>query len=308
VFERDGTERADLEPVDEVLPEHYDDEVGSWTCHRDTHLDDLAIVYRGAGANDPEGFPVRGPKDLYYVMLVTSEPFPLREDPLAAEFVDKQGCRCVVVARLVPPIGIEELRRDPVIRDWGALKAGFVQAAMAMPNEVWDRLVDLDGASHDPGPGAPHRPTGRRKGRQIHHDPGHRREIEYRLESWLEQNPDSLRPFGYEVAIEGRQIYCPGHEGVMDLLCRRTGGTNNSYVVVEIKADALRRDAVAQILGYIGWLRDQPNVDEVIGIVIGIDAHIQVPWVLKATELVEHLDWSQFDLPAELRDELGLMD
>ena len=214
-----------------------------------------------------------------------------------------------------------EQRRDAVLerlrgtKGSGGLSAELVRQAAAAtdvsPRTVYRWLAQGERrprGHHDPGPGAPHRPTGRRKGRQVHHDPGHRREIEYRLESWLEQNPDSLRPFGYEVAIEGRQIYCPGHEGVMDLLCRRTGGTNNSYVVVELKADALRRDAVAQILGYIGWLRDQPNVDEVIGIVIGIDAHIQVPWVLKATELVEHLDWSQFDLPAELRDELGLMD
>ena len=133
VFEDDGSERDWLEPVDDVLPEDYEDESGWWTCHPETRIDDLAVVYRNAGRNDPEPFPIVGPRDLCYIVLVTSEPFPLKDDPLARELAKFHGCRYVVVSRFEPPVPIEDLRNDPVLAEWPALRAGFVRAAMPCP-------------------------------------------------------------------------------------------------------------------------------------------------------------------------------
>lgn len=307
VFEEDGTERDMLAPVDEVLPEHYEDEVGWWTCHPDTHIEDLAVIYRNAGRGDPEAFPVRGPRDLCYVVLVTSNAFPLKDEPLADRFSGHYGCRFVVVARFEPPIGIEELRRDPILRQWGALKAGFVRAAMSMPDEVWDRLIELVASPGEPRSGAVPAPRGRRKGRQVRPDPINKRRLEYRLEDWLEAHPESLRAFGYQLAVEARQVLCtPDHEGTIDLLCRRLD-RKDSYVVIELKAAEVRRDAIAQALGYVGWLRTHIAGSDVSAIVIGIGEHIQVPWVIEAVDGIARLDWSDFDLPGDLRDELGVI-
>ena len=93
----------------------------------------------------------------------------------------------------------------------------------------------------------------------------------------------------------------------MDLLCRRLD-RRDSWVVVELKADELKRDAIAQVLGYMAWLRDRAGTDDVSGIVIGLDAHVQVRWVLDAVDDVATLHWADFGLPDELGDELGLVE
>ena len=56
---------------------------------RETRRGDLAVIYRSSGDRD-RGYPVRGPKDLAYVFLVTSRrAFPLRDEPAARLLLDK---------------------------------------------------------------------------------------------------------------------------------------------------------------------------------------------------------------------------
>lgn len=301
MFDEDGSERAVLEPVDEVLPTDYTDETGWWTCHRDTKMHDLAVMYRNAGKKDPEPYPVEGPKDLCYVCLAVSCALPLAEDPLAGEFSEHYGCRFVVVARFEPSIGIGELRADAITRDWGALKAGFVQAAMPMPDEVWHRLVEM---------GTTERPAavlGRRRKPRL--PEGERRRLEQRLEDWLESNPHELRRVvGFDVVVHQRQMLCtPDHDGTIDLLCRRADQSRR-HLVVELKVEEVKRDAVAQVLGYVGWLRAQPDVDNATALIIGLEPHVQVPWVLETLPegLVQTAHWDKLDLPDDLASELGL--
>jgi len=298
MFEEDGTERDHFEPVVEVLPEDYEDEAGWWTCHPETRVNDLAVVYRNAGKGDPEPFPVEGPRDLSIVALITSEPFPLRDDPLAGELAKFYGCRYVVVGRFEPPVGIEALRRDPVLNTWPALRAGFVRAAMPMPNDVWQRLIGLPTRRPDT--------TRHPRRRRVRRNPAVTRRLEARLEDWLTANFDA-RALPHPLTLVGRQVYCPGHEGTADLLCRRRDRAN-AWVVIELKADDVRRDAIAQTLGYVAWFRDHLGTDDVTGIIIGLDEHVQVPWVLQAVEGLDVLHWVDFDLPPELRKELGIMD
>lgn len=299
VFEEDGSEREDLEPVDEVLPEDYSDESAWWTCDPKTEMHNIAVIYRNAGTNDPD-FPVGGPKDLCYVCLVLSNPFPLADNPLAGEFAEHYGCRYIVLARFQPPIGIGELRTDPVTRDWGALRAGFVKAAMPMPDQIWHRLVEMAEA---------HRPPRRGSGRRRRRLPeGERHRLEQRLEDWLEVHPEELAKVALNVAVERRQVLCsPGHDGTIDLLCRHTDQPG-SYLVVELKSEEIKRDAIAQVLGYVAWLRSRTGIGDVTALVIGLDPHIQVPWVLKTLPqgLVELAHWGQFNVPVDLARELGL--
>lgn len=92
----------------------------------------------------------------------------------------------------------------------------------------------------------------------------------------------------------------------IELLCRRLD-KDGSYLVIELKADEMRRDAIAQVLGYVGWLREHHRVEDVTGLVIGLGAHTQVPWVLKTVpDLVRKADWRDFPLPPELPEALGL--
>jgi hypothetical protein len=54
--------------------------------------------------------------------------------------------------------------------------------------------------------------------------------------------------------------------GRIDLLCK---DLHDNWVVIELKADWARDDAVGQILGYMSWVRENlPNGDSVRGIII----------------------------------------
>ena len=246
VLEVDGSERLDLEPVDEVVEDDLEDETGWWTCDSRTEVGDLAVIYRSSGNQDPD-YAVRGPKDLAYVTLVTSDAFPLDGNPVAIEegFAKKHGCRHVVVAKIEPPIALTELRGDPVLREWPAFRAGFVKAAMSMPDEVWRRFVELAAGDERP-PSTPTRP--RRQRRQL--KPAlERRRIELQLETWLAQHLEVLLPHGFDLEFVRRQGYLCGHEGTLDLLCRRADQAD-AHVVLELKVGEVRRDAVGQLLGY----------------------------------------------------------
>jgi len=141
--------------------------------------------------------------------------------------------------------------------------------------------------------------------RVVRRDPEVARRLEARLEDWLEANPAALDALGPPLSVEARQVYCRGHEGTIDLVCRRRD-RRDAWVVIELKADEVRRDAIAQVLGYVAWLREDVGTDEVTGVVIGLQPHRQVQWVLDAVDGVDIAHWSDFDLPDDLRDELGL--
>ena len=294
VFDEDGTSRADL-VVGEVLPEHYEDDNGWWTCHRDTRMGHLAVIYRSGARNHTDRLPTKGPKDLCQVVLTTSDARALADDPLAGEFSDKHGCLYAVIAEFTPTLEIQTLRADPVISTWPALRAGFVKAASPMPEEVWRRLVELDTMS------VPARPPPRRR------SAAERRAIEHRLEQWLTEHLDQLEPLtGGALELVGTQWPCgEEHGGVIDMLLRWPDQPG-CLVVVELKADVVKRDAIAQALGYVGWLRQQRKVQEVSSVVLGLGVQLQVPWVLSmlSDEVSVH-DWDELTLPVELRDLLA---
>ncbi|MDA0179319.1 PDDEXK nuclease domain-containing protein [Solirubrobacter phytolaccae] len=261
----------------------FDDENGWWTCHPETRAGDLAVVYRSAGARDSE-FPVRGPKDLAYVVLATSDAFRLDENPLAVDagFGRHYGCHHAFVAKIDPPIRLAELRADLVLSAWPALKASFVRAAMPMPEQVWQRLLEIAGVV-----------AGRRPSNAV---TGHRPlkpvRTELELENWLAQNLSVLREHGLDLELIGQQVFCKGHDGTIDILCHLKDEPRH-YVVIELKAGEVRRDAVGQILGYVGWVRNAPDAIDVTGVLIGQSQHRQVPYAL--AEVVSRVRWISWD-------------
>lgn len=288
VLDDDGSDRAHLEPVAEVLDWHWTDQNGWWTCDPRTEPGDLAVVYRSQKS-----------KDLRYVVLCTSAPFSLADDAGAqrAGLNEKMGCRCVVVSKIEPSIAIQELRDDPIVARWPALRNDFVRGAAPVPDDVWDRLMEMSTGHRPPRP-KPVPPAGTIARKQLEHD----------LETWLADNLDALRPLGFEVELVRRQFLCdPGHDGTIDLLCQPRGKAKQR-VAIELKAVEVDRDAVAQTLGYLGWLDQQTGVGSASGIVIGVGAHRQVEYVLDRVcdDQLHILNWAQLPLPPELAERLPM--
>jgi predicted RNA-binding protein with PUA-like domain len=99
-----------------------------WACHRDTRAGDLAVLYRSRQA-----------KDLAYLFRAVSD---------AEADGDVWACEAEVVERLPRPVGLAELRADPVTATWPALRASFVRTAFPVPDDVWERLVALSDSVH----------------------------------------------------------------------------------------------------------------------------------------------------------------
>lgn len=100
-----------------------------WACHRETRRGDLAVLYRSRRA-----------RDIGYLMRVVTD---ASHDPDAV--ARPWGCDAEVVARFPRPVTLSELRSDPVIATWPALRASFVRTGAPVPDEVWERLLGLAG-------------------------------------------------------------------------------------------------------------------------------------------------------------------
>lgn len=109
-------------------PEARDDlELGlgevSWCCSRANRAGDLGVVYRS-----------REHKDVSHLVAVSSDADLSEGRPV---------CRVRVVARFPAPLALARMRADPVLRQWPALRAGFVQRCFPVPDAVWARLCEL---------------------------------------------------------------------------------------------------------------------------------------------------------------------
>ncbi|MFC5064979.1 EVE domain-containing protein [Actinomycetospora atypica] len=113
----DGGEHPKLAPGAERM---------RWACHRDTRRGDLAVLYRSRRA-----------KDVAYLLRVTSD--AVHEDVPARPW----NCEAEVVERFDPPVPLADLRADPVTATWPALRASFVRTGAPVPDEVWERLMEL---------------------------------------------------------------------------------------------------------------------------------------------------------------------
>jgi hypothetical protein len=95
----------------------------SWCCSAATRAGDLGVVYRS-----------RERKDVSHLVAVRSD---------ADLSGDRPACRVRVVARFPEPLPLAQMRADPVLRQWPALRACFVQRCAPVPEVVWARLREL---------------------------------------------------------------------------------------------------------------------------------------------------------------------
>ena len=96
----------------------------SWCCSPETRVTDLGVVYRS-----------REGKDISHLVAVRSDP-EHRGDAAPS-------CRVEVLTRFPEPLPLAEMRADPVIAQWPALRASFVQRCFPVPEAVWTRLREL---------------------------------------------------------------------------------------------------------------------------------------------------------------------
>jgi hypothetical protein len=96
---------------------------GSWCCSAATRAGDLGVVYRS-----------RQRKDVSHLVAVHT-------DPVLSG--DRPACRVRVIAQFPDPLPLALMRADPVLRQWPALRACFVQRCSPVPEVVWARLCEL---------------------------------------------------------------------------------------------------------------------------------------------------------------------
>jgi predicted RNA-binding protein with PUA-like domain len=84
----------------------------------------------------------RKKKDLAYLIETRSPAYSLLDDEAAAEEGWDYGCDFEVIEKFRSPLTLSDMKADPALQDWGALRAGFRRRAYEIPPDVWNHLLD----------------------------------------------------------------------------------------------------------------------------------------------------------------------
>lgn len=264
----DGSDREDLDPS--VEP----DAGGWWTCHRNTRRGDLVLLYR-----------TRPRSDLKYLIRAESDAYSIADDKDAVEYGWDYGCDYRILYTFRTPLTLEDLRSDPYLEDWGALRGNFRQRVYTIRDEEWNRLV-VRVAERDPdarrlliagSPSPPDIPD------------------EKALEDRIAADPSILRRFGYDLEVRERQRVCEGHGGRIDLLGydRR----RKRYVVIELKNVRAGQNTFGQITSYLGWAQQRiAGGRPVDGLVIARGFDTRFLSAVSTNKRVGHIDLADLEL------------
>ena len=112
-LEPDGQEREALDPKFGPYPGDY------WTCHKDTRIGDLILLYR-AGKKDGKTY-----QDIKYLIQAQSDAYTIDYDEYAFEHGWQYGCDYKPLYKFENPLTYHELGEDPYLEDWNALRKTF---------------------------------------------------------------------------------------------------------------------------------------------------------------------------------------
>lgn len=276
-LETDGREREDLEPTKNL------DVGGYWTCHKNTNAGDLTFLYR-AGKKGGKTY-----QDIKYLILATSDAYPIGEDEFSFEHGWDYGCDYKPLFKFQNSLSLKEIRKDPHLQNWNAYKANFNGSAYKTDPQMWKRINEI----------------------LIQKNPEYkeflknfRRETiikdittEKEVEENLAKNIHIMRKFGYDLEVEGQQVICKGQGGYMDILCKDKN--NGNYVVIELKITKANRNTFGQISDYMGWvINKKAHGKQVKGIVISKSYDTGFESARRIVDSVNHLELS--DVLAEL--------
>ncbi|MHA3046093.1 endonuclease NucS domain-containing protein [Riemerella anatipestifer] len=100
--------------------------------------------------------------------------------------------------------------------------------------------------------------------------------LERDLQSYLSSNLDEIEE-GLELVDNG--IEFKTNAGVIDLLAK---DKNGNYVVIELKASKGKDAVIGQILGYIGALTKELEIDNIRGIIVASDFEDRLKYAVSA--------------------------
>lgn len=265
-FDEDGEERRDLDPDSGETP------WGWWTCHRNTRRGDLILLWR-----------TRPKSDIAYLIQAKTDAYSIAEETEVGGW--QYGCDYYPIYKFQVPLAISEIRDDPYLDEWNALRSRFQKLAFSISPEIWAHLMDELSAKN--------------KGfsrvlRRFQQSNPIPKEVllEEDLENHLVEHLEVLRPHGFNLKLVGRQVVCSGHGGRIDLLCKDLD--NNRYVVIELKNVRAGQNTIGQIMTYLGWVNEHhPKRKSPIGLVIARGVDNRYLSAASMTPHVQHLTLEQ---------------
>ena len=195
---------------------------GWWTCDPATREGDEALIYRTA----PN-------KDIAYLVRATSDAFDRTPDDGVPSSLPT-ACDYVVVARFTEPLELADLRSDPQLAGWTALRINFRGAAHPVPPDVRERLLARLGVSAD-------------RLLDLADDVLLDYWFERDIEKQLVRAPQRFTRAGLGdiVEVTSQKHFANGR--IADLVLTLSSG---DAVVVELKRERVRLDAVHQLEDY----------------------------------------------------------
>lgn len=278
-LEADGKERESLDPA------HGSEPGGYWTCHKDTRIGDLILLYR-AGKKDGVTY-----QDIKYLIQAQSDAYTIDYDEYAFEHGWQYGCDYKPLFKFDNSISYHELTEDPYLEDWNALRIRFQGIAFRTEERHWKRLQELL-KEKNPDYMDFLRVFKPKKVKQI-------AESEKSVEDMLSDNLGVLKKFGYDLKFKGRQIRCVGQGGRIDLYCE--DNKDGSIVIIELKIVKATRNTFGQISNYVGWaIKRKANGRNVKGLVISKGYDNTFDMALLTNNDINHLEL------ADVLGELGM--
>ncbi len=236
-LDEDGDDRRSLEPEPGYAPGAW------WTCHKNTEDGDLVLLYRS-----------KERRDLAYLIEARSDAYSLLDNPEAAEEGWDYGCDFEVIEKFTNPLTLSEMKDDPALANWGALRASFQQRVYAIPPDTWNHLLDRLAVD-------------RQRTERKTHAADQRYALERDIENRLAADLSVFGPHGLTIVLRTRQHVCL-LGGRADLVGFEP--KMNRYVVIELKRSLVGRDAVAQLLSYMASIaREFPDHGEPLGVLAG---------------------------------------
>ena len=240
-----------------------------WTCHKDTRKGDLAFLWRTSPRSD-----------LAYLFQAKSDAFNIhdRKNPSWS-----YACEYKAIFKFAQTLSIKEIKKDPYLADWNALRGNFQNMVFHIEPAIWDRLNSLLIKENPDYAPALKRVSGAISPKIL---------SEEELEQRLVDNLGVLRSKGYDLELwqdpkthqSGRQYVCRGYRGRIDLLCREK--KNHRFVVIELKNVRAGALTFAQIHGYLGYVaKSFPGGGSVMGLIIsrGCDSEVILDMDLRRT-------------------------
>jgi 5-methylcytosine-specific restriction enzyme A len=107
-------------------PEYYDsvEACDGWSCHEDTKMGDLVLLWRA-----------KGKSDIGHLLQVESDAVPNKKW--------KYSCGYKTLYTFNNPINIKDIRADPYFEGWPPLKMNFQRKAFDIQENHWNRLTQI---------------------------------------------------------------------------------------------------------------------------------------------------------------------